>query len=402
MSPVSLQGSLDPFKLPDVLTFLHSTRKTGMLTLTLAEREAYVFLRNGEVVYAASNQESLRLGPMLVRKKKLSRAQAEEIDDLMLRSGGRFGDIALQNGILSQSQLDDFLKVQVSEVIYDAFVWKSGDFGFYDGIDLPKHAVTIAIDLSNLIMEGARRIDEWEECLRLLPDSSVVFRAAADPETENITLSLDEWKILFLINGQRSLEELCRDTEADAFQVYRLVYGLLANKLIEPAAPEEEEEEEVQIEEATMRQEVVEFGGDATVRELGDDTSLLVSADATLSYQDVVKKTVAQLLIMSGDDAGTVIPLIENEYGIGRLRDNRIQLTDLGVSAHHARIFRGPEGYMIEDLKSRNGTWLNKSRIFHSILRDGDEFRVGATDLRYEILFDTASAPAEPAAVRGR
>jgi len=207
MGPVSLEGSLDVFKLPDVLAFLNSTRKTGMLTLRQADKDAYVFFRAGAVVYAASNQENLRLAPILQRRKKLPREKAAEIDDLMLRSGGRWGDIALQTGALTPSELDDYLKVQVSEVIYDAFVWKGGDFTFYDGIDLPPQAVTISIDLSNLIMEGARRIDEWAECLRLLPESDIVFRVVADPEAEKITLSLEEWRILFLINGQRTLEE---------------------------------------------------------------------------------------------------------------------------------------------------------------------------------------------------
>jgi len=379
-----------------------------MLTLRMEEKDAYVFFRAGAVVYAASNQESLRLGSILLRRKKLSRDKAAEIDDLMLRSGGRWGDLALQTGALTQSELDDYLKVQVSEVIYDAFVWKGGDFSFYDAIDLPPQAVTISIDLSNLIMEGARRIDDWAECLRLVPDSEVVFRVVADPEAEKITLSLDEWRILFLINGQRTLEEICRDTEAEAFQVYRLVYGLMANKLIEASTERMSDRDGQtgpvpQIEQVTLRQPLAEITSDTTMRDPSeDDTSLLVSEDATLSYNDFVKKTVAQLLIMSGEDAGTVIPLIENEYLVGRQRDNQIQLNDLGVSSHHARIFRGPEGYVVEDLKSRNGTWLNGTRIFHSILRNADEIRVGATDLRYEILFDASSAPAQPAAVRAR
>ncbi len=404
----SLQGSLEVFQLPDLLSFLNSTHKTGMLTLNLAEKEAYVFFRLGAVVYAASNQESLRLGPILVRKKRITKEQAAEIDDLMLRSGGRFGDIALQKGVVNASQLDDFLKVQVSEVIYDAFVWKTGDFAFHHGIDLPSQAVTISIELANLIMEGARRIDEWEECLRLLPDSSVVFHVVSDPEAEKITLSLDEWKILFLINGQRTLDELCRDTEADVVQVYRLVYGLMANKLIEPTVARSEETDGVTgpvkpLEEATVRQSVVDFGGDSTVRDFSDDdTSLLVSSEATLSYKDVVKKTVAQVSIMNGQEAGTVIPLIDNEYLIGRQRDNEIQLTDLGVSGHHARIFRGTEGYVLEDLKSRNGTWLNGARVFHSVLQSGDEIRVGETDMRYEVLFDASSPPAPAAALRAR
>jgi hypothetical protein len=408
MSAVSLQGSLDSFKLPDVLTFLNSIGKTGMLTVTQAEREAYVFFRAGAVVYAASNQESLRLGPLMVRRKEITRDQAGEIDDLMLRSGGRFADIALQKGVLNESQLDDFLKIQVSEVIFDAFVWKSGDFAFFDGIDLPAQAVTISIDLANLIMEGARRINEWEECLRLLPDSSVVFRVVSNPEAEKITLSLDEWKILFLINGQRTLEDICHDTEADAFQVYRLVYGLQANKLIEAGTPRSDDTDGftgpvAAMEEVTVRQPLGEFTGDTTERDASnDDTSLLIAADATLSYSDVVKKTVARILIRSGEGAGTVIPLIESEYVIGRQKGNQIQLNDLGVSAHHARLFRGPEGYVVEDLKSRNGTWLNGTRIFHSVLHDGDEIRVGATDLHYEVLFDAEHAPAPPAAVRAR
>ena len=392
MSAVSLQGSLDVFKLPDVLKFLHSVEKTGMLTLTFAGKEAYVFFRAGHVVYAASNEESLRIGPIMVRRKKMTREQSAEIEDAMLRSGGRFGDIALQKGVVNQSQLEDFMKVQVSEVIYDAFVWKGGEFAFYDAIDLPPHAVTISIDLSNLIMEGARRIEEWEECLRLLPDSAVIFRAAADPETEKITLSLDEWKILFLINGQRTLEELCRDSEAEALQVYRVVYGLHANKLIEPIARVDDLDEATApipaMEDSTLRQSAADF--DATVRDL-DDTRLLIDEDATLSFRDVIRKTVAQLLIMDG--AGTVVPLVENEYRIGRQHDNQIQLNDLGVSGHHARIFRGPDGYGIEDMKSRNGTWVNGKRVFNSSLRNADEIRVGSTDLRYEVLFDARVAP---------
>jgi pSer/pThr/pTyr-binding forkhead associated (FHA) protein len=105
---------------------------------------------------------------------------------------------------------------------------------------------------------------------------------------------------------------------------------------------------------------------------------------------------------MSGEEAGTVIPLVESEYNIGRQRDNQIQLNDLGVSARHARIFRGPEGYVVEDLKSRNGTWLNGTRIFHSILRNADEIRVGATDIRYEVLFDASNALGEQTAVKAR
>jgi len=378
----SLAGNLAVFKLPDIITFLASARATGMVTLASGEREAYVFFRGGQIVYAASNQEPLRLGSILLRKKKSTREQAKAIDDAIVSGRGRFGEVAVEQRILTQEQIDEILKLQVAEVIYDVFVWREGTFGFYDGFDLPPHAVTINIDLANLIMEGARRIEEWEHCIALLPDSQVVFRVVSDPQTEKITLSLDEWKILFLINGQRTLEDLCRDVDDEAFNVYRVVYGLYASKLIEPVSGE------APIADDTIKQPVMSFGGDSTVTDMNDDTSLLVSTEARLSYHDVVKKTIAQLTVTGGDEAGKVFPLSESEHHIGRLYDNDILLTDLGVSGHHARIYRGPDGYTIEDLKSRNGTWLNSVRVYHSQLAHGDQLRLGATDLKFEVLFE--------------
>jgi hypothetical protein len=382
------------------LTFLASARKSGTLTLTSAGKEATVFFDNGSVVYAGSNQEPLRLGAVLLRKKKISADQRAAIDKLMHAEGGRFGQIAVQQGLLTEDQLRDFLKVQVSEIIYDSFVWPGGTFAFIDDTTLPPYAVTIAIDLSNLIMEGARRIEEWEECERLLPDASVVFKVVSNPDAEKITLSLDEWKILFLINGRRKLGELALAADEEPLHVYRVIYGLFGNKLIEPVthtpSPDDTSRTKQTMPplEDTMRQKPATFSADSTVREVADDTNLLVSTGAKLSYKDVVKPTIAQLTITNGEDAGLMFPLTESEYLIGRQRDNQISLADLGVSGHHVRIYRGPEGYTIEDLKSRNGTWLNGARSFHALLKTGDQIRIGATEMRYEILYEGNSVTA--------
>jgi hypothetical protein len=253
---------------------------------------------------------------------------------------------------------------------------------------LPSYAVTIAIDLPNLIMEGARRIQEWEECIRLLPDKSIVFRVVTTPRDEKITLTAEEWKILFLINGQRTLEDLCEAANEEPLTVYRVVYGLYANKLIEKVRTTRTTEEETA--DATMRQSSPRFGAESTVQDVepDDDTSLLIATDGRLSYADVVRPTIAQLRIENGEAAGRIIPLSEPEYLIGRHRDNGIQIPDLGVSGFHARIYRGPEGYVLEDLKSRNGTWVNGARIFHATLNEGDRVHFGQTDLIYEVIFN--------------
>jgi hypothetical protein len=379
MSESVLDGNLGAFKLAEVLTFLSTGQKTGTLSLKNESREVSVFFSDGSLIYAGSNQEQFRLVAVLLRKRHITREQADEIDALMRREGGRFGEIALQQGLLTEAQLRDFLKVQVSEIIFDGFVWPGGTFSFTNDMTLPPHAVTISIDLMNLIMEGARRIDEWEQCIRLLPDKGTIFRVVSNPSEEKITLTADEWKILFLINGARSIEELCKDADEDPFHVYRVIYGLYASKLLEPVPRHATAHSE-----ETFIQPPAHFSAESTMRERNDDTNLLVSSDAKLSYTDVVKPTIAQLTFI-GD--GHTVALSEPEYLVGRHRDNQIQVADLGVSGFHARIFRGPDGYVIEDLKSRNGVWLNGNRVFQAVMSHGDKLRLGATDCTYEILY---------------
>ena len=396
MTEVVLQGSLASFKLPNVLTLLSGAKKSGTLMLAGYGRHSYVLFSNGSLVYAGSDQEKFRLGALLVRKKKITRDQQQDIDATMRRQGGRFGQIAIQKGILTDEEIHESLKVQVSEVVYDAFVWTEGSFRFSEDLQLPDYAVTIAVDLSNLMMEGSRRIEEWEKAVHLLPDENVVFRVVSVPKDDKITLSADEWKVLFLVNGQRTLAELVTEAEDDALNVYRIIYGLQANRLIEPIQPPSSaddtsrltDEKPIPVQEDTLKQRLGSFNPDSTVRDADDDTELLTSTEARLSWSDVIKPFVAQMTISNGDVSGLVVALSESEYSLGRQRDNAIHISDLGVSGYHARIFRTAEGYAIEDLKSRNGICINGGRIFHATLRNGDQVRIGATDLKYEVLIE--------------
>lgn len=81
---------------------------------------------------------------------------------------------------------------------------------------------------------------------------------------------------------------------------------------------------------------------------------------------------------------------IDSGVSLGRDPTNQIVLADRCVSAEHARIDWRDHGFVIQDLKSRNGTFLNGTRILVALLRDGDRIRIGETDLRF------TSAPETP------
>src|SRR5271169_954692 len=168
-----LEGDLSRFEVPDLLTFLNLGRRTGVLALERPDQETKLFLREGNPVYANSTRESLRLGNLLVRFGKVNQ---EQLDAVLgrLTSGFRLGNVLLQDKRLTQEELASILKVQVSEVVFDTFGWGSGVFSFYDRVRPPATAVTLDMDLQNLIMEGVRRIDERGRLAKAFPDLGMI------------------------------------------------------------------------------------------------------------------------------------------------------------------------------------------------------------------------------------
>jgi diguanylate cyclase (GGDEF)-like protein len=103
----------------------------------------------------------------------------------------------------------------------------------------------------------------------------------------------------------------------------------------------------------------------------------------------------ATLTLVSGPNAGAMYPLLLDENVIGRTKHCAIRIEDPGISRRHARIVRrGPEAYVLEDLGSRNGTFVRGNRVTTQALGEGDrlalgpgvEFRFGFTDEAEETL----------------
>jgi predicted component of type VI protein secretion system len=84
------------------------------------------------------------------------------------------------------------------------------------------------------------------------------------------------------------------------------------------------------------------------------------------------------------DGSVRVFPLVGDRVRIGRGPENEIRLPDPSVSRHHALIERSPQGWVIRDLGSTNGTRQNGTRVQRSHLAAGDDLRIGSFDLEAE------------------
>jgi hypothetical protein len=394
-----LEGSLSHFAVPDLLTFLNLGKRTGALVLEGADRESKIFFDAGRPVFATSTADDLRFGNLLVRYKKVDPARLEEI--LRDRPAGRVGQALLQAEVVTEEELASFLKVQVSEVIFDTFEWREGVFAFYDEVQAPLTAVTLDIDVQNLIMEGVRRIDERHRVAEAIPDRSLVVETMANPERvkASVTLTPPEWQVFFLVDGRRSVDEiLLAVADPDELATLQILHNLVQAKFVRLVPPRSGEAPPAPEVLGTLRLDAktmppigdpsVEFSAGLPARRDEDDTKEIVNKYAEPYLARTDRVTVSRLVLVK-DGVETSFPLVRESYTLGRHRNNDIVISDPKASSFHARIDRSPDGFVLVDLKSRNGCWLNGKRVETERLTTGDELRVGMARLVYRVDYES-------------
>ena len=98
---------------------------------------------------------------------------------------------------------------------------------------------------------------------------------------------------------------------------------------------------------------------------------------------DALPRGSALLIVQRGPSAGSRFLLDTNEVSAGRHPDSEIFLDDVTVSRRHAVFRRTSDGYLVADVGSLNGTYVNRDRIDEVLLSNGDEVQIGKYRLVY-------------------
>jgi hypothetical protein len=392
----SFRGLIARVEVPDLLTFVHLGRRTGVTELERSEQSTRVFFRTGDPVFATSDKEGLRIGDVLVRTGKVTRKELERcIARHRAAAGHRVGQVLIAEGLLKEEELSAYLKVQISDVIFDTFGWTEGSFAFYDDVSPPPDAVTLEMDIQNLLMEGVRRMDERGRLAEVFPDRDAVMEALANADRlrDNVTLTPEEWRVLFMVDGRRSLGEICQIAgNPDELTTLEILNRLLGGNLIgfashrasspalrPPTAAVETKQHKVPTE--PKKPPVVGAGSSVSIVRDPGDASVVVSREA-VQYTASTIALWARLDLL-GEDQVLSFPLTRDTHSLGRSDKNDIVVADRTVSTFHARIDRTNEGFKIFDLQSTNGIVINGKKVPSAVLHAGDEIEIGPVKLRY-------------------
>lgn len=243
---MAIEGPLQELGLPDVFQLLDLSRKTGMLRVTTPRRddEGVVFFDGGRVVQAV-----LRSRPVT----------------------------PINSAALTPRELQRKVRGQIEGVVFDLMNWREGFFSFEerDVAEVPVH-LRANVATESLLMESARRIDEWSRIVDRIPHLGVVpiLADVTDEHETQLDLLPHEWQVLSLIDGARNLRGIAQALDRPEFDIAKVVYGLVTTGVVEirtgetpasvPATPDEDPEIEAMLERGMA---AVRGGNFATARE---------------------------------------------------------------------------------------------------------------------------------------
>ncbi len=229
---MSIQGTIEEAGLPDVLQLLALGRKTGCLSVVDGPMYGAIYLDAGKISFATTANRLDRLGEMLVKSGRITREHLSEATEKQANGLKQpLGGILVDSGRIARGELERVVRLQVEEAVYFLFTWKQGTFTFLSTQQPGREALLVSLDPEALLLESARRVDEWSVIQKKISSFDLIFRrsgnrlgaAAADD------LSEDQNRILPLLDGTRDVAGVVESTGMNEFDTAKALYGLVVS-----------------------------------------------------------------------------------------------------------------------------------------------------------------------------
>lgn len=235
---MTIEGPLKELHIHDVFQLLDLGRKTGVLVVTsdLRQNDGTVYFEGGAVVGAEIKSNPHPLGSLLIRSGKVSADDVNRAVDMQAsRDGQRLGELLVEIGAISRKELDRQISDQVEEVIFELMSWSEGYFSFEESEPGQSPAEAhYRIPTESLLMEAARRIDEWSRFESKIPHLGVVPRLNAGDGNGPAVIDLlpDEWALLSAVGGEADVRGIADQLGRSEFEVAKVLFGLASAGII--------------------------------------------------------------------------------------------------------------------------------------------------------------------------
>jgi hypothetical protein len=220
---MSLTGNLRTMSLPDILQWIASGKKTGTLHLERRSIQKRIVFRDGNIATSWSNDPRESLGQFLIREGRITEEQLFRALSRQEEEGRLLGVILVDDGILDADCLRQVLRLKAEETVYDIFVWPEGQFDFKEGEQPRGILVNVDIGVTEVVLEGIRRIDEWARIRQVFPSTATTFKIA---DLASAPATPTERHLLTLVAAGKTLAEIALELRRSEFDACALLFDL--------------------------------------------------------------------------------------------------------------------------------------------------------------------------------
>ena len=241
---MNLQGDFEGLNLASILQLLCNDQKTGVLTVTRDDEKSRVFFEQGTIIYASASLKEARLGFLMrddgiISLQQLQKCLAHAKEEKM-----HLGKVLVDKEYISLDTLKKYNTKQVETILYNLLFWKQGKFEYKDAKLNLKGMIVTQLNPMKLILEASRRIDELSVLQEAIPSDKLVFKMSGKVQSKDeIKLNANEWRILSLIDGTRTVRQIITQSGYDEFAVYKIFFSVISSGLIE-------QKEEIQLDDS--------------------------------------------------------------------------------------------------------------------------------------------------------
>ena len=221
------RSDLEKTPLAEILATVNRYGVPGVLEVEHEGVVKRVYLFDGDIIFATSTDRSESLGDYLVREGQITKAQLEaSTEELTNTPGARHGEVLVKMGLLDREKLGAAVRLQVQAILWSLFNWKEGDVTFKVGRAKDDEVFKIKIPAARAIIAGCRRIEDPKMITaRMGGRGAILKRLPRPPHLESLRLEPDERQLLEMVDGKKTLYELCENGPASAGANARLLYA---------------------------------------------------------------------------------------------------------------------------------------------------------------------------------
>ena len=231
---MAIKGSLKEASMPDVLQLLSMGKKTGCLAVTHRGAFGYIYFADGRISHASIVNRPDRLGDLMVKSGLITEEQLHAaIDAQKAHRDKRLGEVLVELGHITRDTLHAQVRFQIEEAVYQLFTWNEGTFTFETGVRPDPQELLVSITPESLLLEGARRVDEWSVIEQKISSFDIVFEADWHKlRATEAELTAEQRTVLQHLDGKNDIAHVADAAGLAEFEVGKALFGLLTAGLI--------------------------------------------------------------------------------------------------------------------------------------------------------------------------